>query len=98
MPTSLVVVDDFLDDISSLRNMALRLTYPEQQGAFPGRNSVERIDLDGLVSEVSRCVGESLRLLTPPECHGKCAIRLAGDRGGAKVHIDHAAYWSGILF
>lgn len=98
MPTSLVVVDDFLDDIDSLRNMALRLTYPEQQGAFPGRNSVERIDLDGLVQEVSRCVGEPLRLLTPPESHAKCRITLARDEGKAKVHMDHAAYWSGILY
>lgn len=98
MTTSLVVVDDFLQDPAALRSMALKLTYPAQQGAFPGRNSQERIDLPGLLQEASRCVGESLRLLDPPESHAKCRITLAADTGKARVHIDRTAYWSGILY
>lgn len=97
MPTSLIIVDDFLDNAHELREAALRLTYPDLQGAFPGRNSLERINLDRLVPRVSHLVGEPLGLLTPPQSHAKCRITLAADQGRAKVHIDQA-YWSGILY
>ena len=53
MPTSLIIVDDFLDNAQALRRTALGLTYPEVQGMFPGRNSVERITLEGLDAQVS---------------------------------------------
>jgi len=97
MPTSIVVVDDFLNNAQQLRDAALRLTYPEQQGAFPGRNSLERLQLDGLVQQVSRIVGEPLALLDPPQSHAKCRITLATDVGRAKVHVDRS-HWSGILY
>lgn len=97
MPTTLIIVDDFLDDAQQLRDTALRLTYPEQDGAFPGRNSLQRITLSGLAEQVSRIVGEPLKLMTPPESHAKCRITLAADKGRAKVHVDRA-YWSGILY
>jgi hypothetical protein len=97
MPTSLIVVDDFLEQPHELRSAALRLTYPEQDGAFPGRNSLQRITIDGLVEQVSRIVGEPLGLLTPPQSHAKCRITLGGDKGRASVHVDKA-YWSGILY
>ena len=48
MPTSLIIVDDFLDNPHALRDAALRLTYPPGENMFPGRNSVERINLEGL--------------------------------------------------
>lgn len=97
MPTSLIIVDDFLETAQELRAAALRLTYPEQQGAFPGRNSLERINLDGLVPRVAHLVGEPLGLMSPPQSHGKCRITLARDVGRAKVHIDQS-WWSGILY
>lgn len=97
MPTSLIVVDDFLDDPHSLREAALRLTYPPGEHMFPGRNSVERINLEGLSGQVSRLVGEPVQPMPPTEAHGKCRITLAGDIGKAKVHVDRA-HWSGILY
>lgn len=97
MPTSLIIVDDFLETAQQLRAAALRLTYPAQQGAFPGRNSLERINLDGLVPRVSQLVGEPLGLMSPPQSHAKCRITLAEDVGRAKVHIDQS-WWSGILY
>jgi hypothetical protein len=96
MPTSLLVIDDFLDDPHLLRDAALRLRYPEVKGKYPGRNSVERIDL-GLDGEVSRLVGERLVPLTDGHAHGKCRIALASDVGTANVHVD-ASHWSGILY
>lgn len=97
MPTSLIIVDDFLDNPHALRDAALRLTYPAGENMFPGRNSVERINLDGLAAQVSHLVGEPLRPMPPTQAHGKCRITLAGDRGKAKVHVD-TAHWSGILY
>jgi uncharacterized protein DUF6445 len=97
MPTSLIVVDDFLDEPDVLRDAALRLTYPEVKGPYPGRNSVERIDLEGLNNEVSRLVGEPLVPMIHGQAHGKCRIALASDVRTAKVHTD-GSHWSGILY
>jgi hypothetical protein len=97
MLTTLLIVDDFLNNADDLRDRALHLTYPEQQGAFPGRNSLERLNIEGLDQAVSRLVGEPLMPVSPLESHGKCRLTLAKDKGRAKVHIDNS-HWSGILY
>ena len=98
MRTSLIVVDRFLDNAEALRAAALRLTYVRREGVyFPGRNSVERIPIEGLTQQISEIVGEPLRPRDPPESHGRCRITLAADEGRAKVHMD-GGYWSGILY
>ena len=97
MPTTTVIVDDFFDSAVQLREAALRLDYPDVQGKFPGRNSQQRLQLEGLDQEVSRLVGEPLVSMPPPQAHGKFRIATAGDVGSAKVHVD-TAHWSGILY
>jgi hypothetical protein len=97
MPTSLIVVDDFIDNAMGLREAALRLQYPPLDSLYAGRNSVERINLPGLTEQVSRLVGEPLAPMPPPQAHGKCRITLAGDTGKARVHVD-TAHWSGVLY
>jgi hypothetical protein len=99
MPTSLVIVDDFLapQDAKELRNAALGLSYPDLQGAFPGRNSMERLEIEGLAEAASHIVGEALQPVSPPQSHAKFRMTLAGDVGRAKVHVD-SAHWSGILY
>lgn len=97
MPTSLVVVDDFLENAHALREAALGLTYPPQAGPYPGRNSAQRVELPGLAEQISRVVGEPLRPMFPPESHAKFRITLGSDVGSAKVHID-PSHWSGILY
>ena len=97
MPTSMIIVDDFMEDPYSLRNAALGLNYPKGSGPFPGRNSEKRINVAGLDQEVSRLVGEPLRGQSAPQAHGKCRISLAKDKGTAKVHVD-PSHWSGILY
>src|SRR3546814_9596813 len=86
MPTSMIIVDDFLGpaDAKGLREAALGLTYPEQQGAFPGRNSVERMEIGGLTEAVSRLVGAPLRPMPPAEAHATFPRTLAGGVGRAK--------------
>lgn len=97
MRRSIVIIDDFLDNADQLRNAALRLDYPAQEGTFPGRNSQQRVNLGGIADEVSHILGEPLKPLDPPQSHGKFRVTLAADVGKAKVHID-SAHWSGILF
>ena len=98
MPTTLIIVDDFLENALDLRSAALRLTYPPQEAPYPGRNSQERIEIGGLAQQVSHLVGEPLKLISPLQSHAKCRISLARDKGSAKVHIDPGTYWSGILY
>ncbi len=97
MPTSMIIVDDFMDDPYSLRNAALSLNYPEGKGPYPGRNSETRINVEGMDQQVSRLVGEPVRGQRAPQAHGKCRISLARDKGRAKVHVD-PSHWSGILY
>lgn len=97
MPTSLIVVDDFLPDAEAFRDAALRLTYPEQEGAFPGRNSLERLEIPGLPDYISQLTGERLKPMSPPGSYAKFRITLASDVGRGRVHVD-PGYWSGILY
>lgn len=98
MRTTVMIVDDFFDNAVELREAALKLTYPEdQQGAFPGRNSLQRINITGLEQQVSWLLNEALVPMTPPESHAKCRLTLARDKGRGKVHID-PSHWSGILY
>lgn len=94
---SLVIVDDFLDNALQLRETALRLDYPENEAPFPGRNSLQRVNIPGLTEEVSHILDEPLRPISPPQSHAKFRITLGTDAGKAKVHAD-AAHWSGILY
>jgi len=78
-------------------DMSIPLDYPDQQGIFPGRNSLQRLQLDGLSEVVSALVGEPLVAAPPNQSHAKCRITLASDEGLGRVHID-VSNWSGILY
>lgn len=97
MPTSVIIVDDFLQDPCVLREAALKLTYPTQGAMFAGRNSVERLAISGLAEQVSRLVGEDLVPIEPLQSHAKCRITLAQDQGRSRIHVDRS-HWSGILY
>lgn len=97
MYTTFLVVDDFLDNAEALRQHALMLDYPAQQGQFPGRNSLQRTNIDGLTDAVSQIVGERLVAAPPPQSHAKTRLTLAADKGPGKVHVDES-HWSGILY
>ena len=97
MPTSYIVVDDFLENPEGIRAQALGLDYPEQTGNYPGRNSLQRLDLPGLSDYVSHLTGEPLKPVEPLQSHGKCRLTLASDPKNARVHVDDSQ-WSGILY
>lgn len=92
----MIMIDDCLGEPEAFRQRALGLTYT-QSGAYPGYNSVERINLEGLEQEISGVVREALRAPSPPESHGKCRLALASDDEPGKIHVD-PSYWSGILY
>lgn len=96
MPTSFIVVDDFLENPEGIREVALGLDY-DHQGNFPGRNSRQRLDLPGLSDYVSHLTGEPLKPIDPLESHGKCRLTLASDPKNAGIHVDDSQ-WSGILY
>ena len=96
MTTSLIVIDDFLADPEVLRARALTLNYA-MPGPYPGRNSVERVKLEGLEEQVSSLVQEPLCEPNPPQSHGKCRLTLASDNQLGKIHVD-PSFWSGILY
>src|SRR5690349_14834392 len=89
MPTSLIVVDDFFADAEGFREAGLRLTYPAPEAGqesgqptyFPGRNSLERLEIEGLDQYVSQLTGERLKPLPPPAGHAKFRLTLASDVG-----------------
>jgi hypothetical protein len=97
MYTTFLVVDDFLDNAEALREYALTLDYPDQRGQFPGRNSLQRIAVEGLTEAVSRILGEPLEAAPPPQSHAKARLTLAADKGRGRVHVDES-HWSGILY
>jgi hypothetical protein len=98
MRTSLIVIDDFLHNAHQLRDVGLRLSYPNLPGYFPGRNSMERINVDGLTEIVSEVTGETLVPVTDDYSHGKFRIALDGDKGEGDIHFDFRATWSGVLY
>jgi hypothetical protein len=97
MPTSYIVVDDFLENPEGIRRQALGLDYPEQTGTYPGRNSLQRLELPGLSDYVSHLTGEPLKPIEPLQSHGKCRLTLASDPKNALIHVDDSQ-WSGILY
>jgi hypothetical protein len=97
MYTTFLVVDDFLDNAEALREHALSLDYPPLEGQFPGRNSKQRINIEGLTGIVSGILRERLVPAPPPQSHAKSRLTFDSDKGRGMVHVDES-HWSGILY
>lgn len=99
MQKSLIVVDDFMDNAEQIRDAALRLDYPAApaEAYYSGRNSAQRVNLQGLTEQVCRLTGERLEPV-PGTGHGKFRLTLSGDEGRGDVHIDSQCHWSGIFY
>src|SRR3954469_21145767 len=96
MAMSLIIVENFLREPDALRQKALGLKY-KNAGTYPGRNSIERLKVDGLAEEVSSIVQERLCEPNPPQSHAKCRLTLASDNEAGRIHVD-PSFWSGILY
>ncbi|MFU8878375.1 MAG: DUF6445 family protein, partial [Wenzhouxiangellaceae bacterium] len=99
MQKTLIVVDDFLDNAAQLREAAVGLEYPAPpaEAYYSGRNSAQRVNLEGVTEQVSRLVGEALEPV-PGTGHGKFRLTLEGDEGRGDIHIDSQCHWSGIYY
>ena len=96
MLQSLAVIDDFLADPEAFREVAMRLNY-SLEGHYPGRNSVEHVQIEGLDRLVSSIVREHVRAPYPLESHARFRLALESDSEPGKIHID-PSHWSGILY
>lgn len=99
MQRTMIVVDDFMDNAARIREAALKLEYPEPppEAYYSGRNSAQRVNLQGVTEQVSRLTGELLEPV-PGTGHGKFRLTLAGDEGRGDIHIDSQCHWSGIFY
>lgn len=98
MDMSLLVIDDFLANAEELRAMAMTLDYPvlEKTTAYPGRNSVQRVNIPGLEEQVSQILRQRLKP-KKGSGHARFRITLAADKGHADIHMDDS-HWSGIFY
>ena len=98
---SILIIDDFYDDPQAVRNAALHTDYARQvDGAnYPGDNSAEAFEVQGLNEVVSNVVHEPL-VGTPGSGHCRFRIATAGaeSRARARMHVDGQSYWSGIVY
>lgn len=93
----LFVFDDFLKNAEAVRAQALKLDY-SVQGRFPGLNSKEKIEIEGLNELVSALVHEPVRApWTKDFSHQSCRLALESDDKPGRIHIDQS-HWSGILY
>lgn len=95
MPTSLVIVDDVLQNPDAFRAIALQQDYPAPAAPthFPGRNSAGAQMLPNIEQMMSRLAGVPLRAATDEGgAFGKFRLAIEGDKGLSGVHIDNADY------
>lgn len=91
MYKSLVVVDDFYPDPHEVRKAALQAEYPEPEGEkrYPGRNSAQKFQVQGLDRVVSQIAGEKVEgIRHPGNPHMRFRITLSGEEGRFLAHVD----------
>ena len=98
MHQSIIIIDSFLNNAEEIRERGLNMDFPvmEEISNFPGRNSLQRLNVDGMDEMISNIIGSNLKPMTEYS-HGKFRLTLANDKGKAKVHLDNSK-WSGILY
>ena len=95
---SIIIIDNFLDNPDEIRSLGGKMNYPnlKEQSNFPGRNSLQRLNIQNIDNYIEDLTNESLTSMTEYS-HGKFRLTLAKDEGKAKVHLDNSQ-WSGILY
>ena len=98
MKTSLIIVDDFLEDPMALRDAALQQEYPnlDSQQNYPGRNSKNAQIVPGFDQTVAEIIGEKIEP-ADTSTHAHFRLALDGEKGKDSVHID-PVNWTVLLY
>ena len=97
MYPTVIIVDEFYPDPYKVREIALGFDYPEQDGNYPGRNSGQRLHIDGLDAAVSDIIGHSVTG-DMTQAHAQFRVTLAEDQARYHVHVDTGVHWSGVAY
>ena len=97
MYPTVIIVDEFYPDPHKVRDVALGFDYPEQEGNYPGRNSRQRLHIDGLDQAVSDILGQPVTG-DMTQAHAQFRITLEADRAKYHVHVDTGVDWSGVAY
>ncbi len=101
MRLSYLIIDDFYDDPHAVRNAALHTDYARMadDANYPGDNSAEVFEMEGLNELVSQLVREPV-MGVPGTAHCRFRIATAGaeSRARLRIHVDGDSYWAGIVY
>ncbi len=97
MYPTVIIADEFYPDPFKIREVARGFDYPEQEGNYAGRNSRQRLHIDGLDQAASEILGQSV---TGNMTQGPAQFRitLADDQAKYHVHVDTGVHWSGVAY
>ena len=98
MKTSLIIVDDFLEDPMTTREAALQQEYPtlDSMPNYPGHNSKHAHIIPGFDRAVADIIGEKIEP-ADTSTHAHFRLALEGEKGKDSVHID-PVNWTVLLY
>lgn len=103
---NIIVIDDFYDNPSEVRQFALTREYPTPGNhTYPGRNSVRTHDgiwyNDQIHQKIETAIGRKIIPQNIETTGGDCGyfrISLASDSFEQDIHVDPGSDWGGVLF
>jgi hypothetical protein len=98
LKSSIIIVDDFLDDPWAMRQAALRAAYPNpEQKTYPGRNSDRSYMTEEILEKIQNRSGEYLTPAEGSSC-GFFRTSWADDDFEQFIHIDPGWDLGGVLY
>ncbi len=98
MKQQIIVVDDFYDDPSEVRNIALTVDYPEHKKmVYSGRSSSKALMNQQIISIISRLVAHPV-MPSKKSANGHFRMSFAKDKPAQDIHVDPGRDWAGVLF
>jgi hypothetical protein len=103
---NIIVIDDFHDNPSEVRQFALSREYPTPKNhTYPGLNSTRSLDgiyyNDKMHDRIQSAIGRTVIPQSPDKTGGDCGyfrISLAADSFEQDIHVDPGSDWGGVLF
>lgn len=98
MHRSLIILDNVMDNARELREAALTLDYPPApvNVLYPGRNSLQQINLEGFQQQIENVIGERL-VSAGGDSFARFRVSLDGEDGKGGVHVD-PCHWTCVYY